>query len=412
MNTKNFINVLPLATLAMGALALIATLGLTGCSPSPEAAAGGYGEAQPLVDLIKADLAERLGVGPDEITVQSVEATEFPDASLGVAEPGQVYAQVITPGYVVRLAVDGTVYEYHGSEDRVVFVPGPSSTPISPLPEGPIPVTPEGAAAGFYSWYIWYAREVGNPLVDGVYRSSEYLTEGFVQKVDGIIASFDKGGYDPFLCAQDIPESFTVDEALVSGDRASLVVHTSFEGHTFVVEAEQVNGRWAISDVICAASEDESTADWQVFSDEEYGFQVRFPEDWTYEDVPPVLPGMEVPEGMKALKRVLTFEPEDWDGVASPLNVEVTEGTAEEFGWMYAPATSTENLEVNDCAVVRATEDLGEVQVVRYIFQSPTEENVRIVVTDFISGFPERAEGHEDVVEIVQQVLSTFEFTR
>jgi hypothetical protein len=411
MNTKNFINVLPLAALAMGALALIATLGLTGCSPSPGAAAGGYGEAQPLVDLIKADLAERLGVGLDEITVQSVEATEFPDASLGVAEPGQVYAQVITPGYVVRLAVDGTVYEYHGSEDRVVFVSEPSSTPDAGA------MTPEEVVESFYDWYLGYigdpaSGEVRNPMADGAYRSSEYLTGEFVQKVDGIIASFDKGGYDPFLCAQDIPESFTVDEALVSGDKASLVVHTSFEGHTFVVEAEQVSGRWAISDVICAASEDESTADWQVFADEEYGFRVRFPEDWTYKDVPPVPPGMEVPEGMKALKRVLTFEPEDWDGVASPLNVEVTEGTAEEFGWMYAPATSTENLEINGCAVVKATEDLGEVQVVRYIFQSPTEENVRIVVTDFISGFPERAEGHEDVVEIVQQVLSTFEFTR
>jgi hypothetical protein len=90
---------------------------------------GGDGEAQPLVDLSIADLAKRLGVGPDEITVQSVEATEFPNASLGVLEPGKVYAQVITPGYIIRLAVNGTVYEYHGSGDYVVFAPT-SSPPV------------------------------------------------------------------------------------------------------------------------------------------------------------------------------------------------------------------------------------------------------------------------------------------
>jgi len=81
------------------------------------------GDAEPLVNLSIADLAKRLNVSSDEIAVQSVEATEFPDASLGVLEPGNVYAQVITPGYVIRLVVNGTVYEYHGSGDRVVAVP-------------------------------------------------------------------------------------------------------------------------------------------------------------------------------------------------------------------------------------------------------------------------------------------------
>lgn len=62
--------------------------------------------------------------------MQSVETTEFPDASLGVPEQGKVYAQVITPGYVIRLVVDDAVYEYHGSGDRVVFVPMFSPTPV------------------------------------------------------------------------------------------------------------------------------------------------------------------------------------------------------------------------------------------------------------------------------------------
>lgn len=82
-----------------------------------------YGQAQPLVDLARADLAECLNVGANEITVQSVEAVEFPDTSLGVPEPDRMYAQVITPGYIIMLVVNSTVYEYHGSGDRIVFAP-------------------------------------------------------------------------------------------------------------------------------------------------------------------------------------------------------------------------------------------------------------------------------------------------
>ncbi|MBM4467889.1 MAG: hypothetical protein FJ014_20460 [Chloroflexi bacterium] len=110
----------------LSTLIVIALLAPVGCTASPQPtpkATPPYGEAQPLVDLAKTDLQERLGVSFDKIAVQSVEATEFPDTSLGVPEPGHMYAQVITPGYVIELVVDGTLYTYHGSGERVVFVP-------------------------------------------------------------------------------------------------------------------------------------------------------------------------------------------------------------------------------------------------------------------------------------------------
>ena len=82
-----------------------------------------------IVELAKADLAQRLDIDPDEITVQSVEPVEFPDASLGVPEPGKVYAQMITPGYIIDLAAAGQIYRYHASDERVVAVPEVQSAP-------------------------------------------------------------------------------------------------------------------------------------------------------------------------------------------------------------------------------------------------------------------------------------------
>jgi hypothetical protein len=123
---------------------------------------------------------------------------------------------------------------------------GPAPEPVD---ASPAHATPREVVESFYAWYVDYP---GNPMVEGAYRSSEYLDEAFVQKVDGIIASFDRGGYDPFLCAQDVPASFTVEDAVVSGDEAHVVVRTSFEGHSFTVVLRPVNERWEISDVLCA----------------------------------------------------------------------------------------------------------------------------------------------------------------
>jgi hypothetical protein len=92
---------------------------LEACPP----VAGAEEGAGSLVAQARAELAQELGVSPDQVEVQSVEETEFPDASLGRPEPGKVYAQVITPGYVIELAVGGESYRYHASDERIVAVP-------------------------------------------------------------------------------------------------------------------------------------------------------------------------------------------------------------------------------------------------------------------------------------------------
>jgi hypothetical protein len=65
-------------------------------------------------------LAAMLGLRPDVINVISVTRTEWPDACLGIAQPGLVCAQVITPGFLIVLEADGAQYEYHTNQDASV----------------------------------------------------------------------------------------------------------------------------------------------------------------------------------------------------------------------------------------------------------------------------------------------------
>ncbi len=80
-------------------------------------------EQSKVVELAKKDLAAKLNIPEAGVQVLRVIPTEWPDASLGYPEPEMVYAQVITPGYVILLQADGTIYEYHSDYKRVVAPP-------------------------------------------------------------------------------------------------------------------------------------------------------------------------------------------------------------------------------------------------------------------------------------------------
>jgi len=68
--------------------------------------------AAPL-DAAVAYLAAELNVSPEEVTVLSFEPVEWSDASLGCPQPGMMYAQVITPGYLFLLEAGGRRHEVH-----------------------------------------------------------------------------------------------------------------------------------------------------------------------------------------------------------------------------------------------------------------------------------------------------------
>ena len=68
-------------------------------------------------------LARMLGMAASDITVVSSAAVEWPDACLGVAQPGIVCAQVVMPGFIIVLEAQGRQYEYHTNADASVVRP-------------------------------------------------------------------------------------------------------------------------------------------------------------------------------------------------------------------------------------------------------------------------------------------------
>jgi len=72
-------------------------------------------DAEAAVAWARGDLASRLSAVEEEIALVAIEAVEWRDSSLGCPQPGQMYLQVITPGYRFVLRADDTTYEYHSA---------------------------------------------------------------------------------------------------------------------------------------------------------------------------------------------------------------------------------------------------------------------------------------------------------
>ena len=71
------------------------------------------GAGQAIVKMVTADMAQKLGVAQDSITVLAAEAMNWRTSGLGCEQPDQMYLQVITPGYQVVLTDGSNVYTYH-----------------------------------------------------------------------------------------------------------------------------------------------------------------------------------------------------------------------------------------------------------------------------------------------------------
>lgn len=124
-------------------------------------------------------------------------------------------------------------------------------------------VEPELVADTFYSQYLESFGEPasgsgGNPLADREYRHNEYLTASFIQHVDELLEDMDpRGGYDPFLCAQDIPGRIRHDRTFHHNGVASVIMRSDFPDHVITLDLFEEAGSWKIGNISCGRSPDE-----------------------------------------------------------------------------------------------------------------------------------------------------------
>lgn len=72
--------------------------------------------------LAQLDLASRLSVGPNTISITDYERGTWPSSAYGCPLPGTVYLQVVVSGWTVTLSAAGESYEYHTDENGDVLV--------------------------------------------------------------------------------------------------------------------------------------------------------------------------------------------------------------------------------------------------------------------------------------------------
>jgi hypothetical protein len=83
-------------------------------------------------------LAAWLGVPEESVQVILVESVAWPDASLGCPQPGQAYAQVVTPGFRFTFEVAGRSYLVHTGLSHLAVVCSEDGVPSAPL----LPIVP------------------------------------------------------------------------------------------------------------------------------------------------------------------------------------------------------------------------------------------------------------------------------
>jgi len=301
-----------------------------------------------------------------------------------------------------------------GEHTLILEYAGRTGAALVRLDWQPVALTPEMVTENFYNWYISYSKRQGDPWVSKAYRSSEYLADSFVQRLDQLVedetlASLAGEGYDPILCAQGFPDRIAVGEAIVSGQDAWVVIQTYWNGGITVgqttVNLKALNEKWKIANVVCQLQVDAALAQWPLYRDEGYGFQVKYPQNWSLQE-------QEVSRAQAdtSLQRLLGFGPRDWEGTVMPVSVEVSLGSLREFYSLYPAmaAGQPSGTIINGYTVVILE---GSDGATLYDIAHPTETELRVVVRDN-AGRLGRTTGlpPDELADVVNRMLSTFRF--
>jgi hypothetical protein len=89
---------------------------------------------QTLIEKAKIDLAKRLSIATDQISLVEAINVVWPDSSLGCPQEGMMYAQVLTPGFLILLEHAGNTFEYHTSNSTEIVTCENPSPPVPGIP--------------------------------------------------------------------------------------------------------------------------------------------------------------------------------------------------------------------------------------------------------------------------------------
>jgi hypothetical protein len=105
------------------------TQGETMTSPTPDVPG-----MESLIEMAKNDLAQRLSISVGEISLVEARSVVWPDSSLGCPQAGIMYAQVLTPGFLILLEHGGVITEYHANRGNYVVACENPSPPVPGIP--------------------------------------------------------------------------------------------------------------------------------------------------------------------------------------------------------------------------------------------------------------------------------------
>lgn len=119
---------------------------------------------QMLIERARAEVALAVSVPASDLSLASIEKVEWSDASLGCPQPGMMYAQVVTQGYLIKLQdLGGNIYPVHSGNS-------PESSVILCRQEV-LSLPPELLGS------LWYWQIEGSPNAN---YTIEFLAEGTI----------------------------------------------------------------------------------------------------------------------------------------------------------------------------------------------------------------------------------------